>query len=57
MKSTKTKTIDAQDLGEQEEQVLLAAITACLDGEDEQRYQAVDEFSDEFLVQAPKLPR
>lgn len=41
---------------EQEEEELTVAIMVSLDGEDAPRGQAVDEFSDEFLMQEPKAP-
>jgi hypothetical protein len=40
-----------------EDEDLRALITVDLDGDDEPRFQAVDEFSDEFLMQAPRRPR
>jgi hypothetical protein len=39
-----------------EDEDLRALITVDLDGDDEPRFQAVDEFSDEFLMQAPPRP-
>ena len=40
-----------------EDEDLRALMTVDLDGEDEPRFQAVDEFSDEFLMQAPRRGR
>ncbi|MEO7494010.1 MAG: hypothetical protein ABIT83_26440 [Massilia sp.] len=42
---------------EQEEEELTTAIMVSLDGEDTPHAQAVDEFSDEFLMQEPKEPK
>ena len=40
-----------------EDQDLRALTTVNIDDEDMPRYQAVDEFSDEFLMQAPRSSR
>jgi hypothetical protein len=40
-----------------EDEDLRALITVDLDGDDAPRFQAVDEFSDEFLMQAPRRPK
>ena len=58
MKTPNTKMIvpDAQG-PDDEDHDLRALITVDLDGEDGPPFQAVDEFSDEFLMQAPRRPR
>jgi hypothetical protein len=57
MKTPNTKTIVLDTLGpDDEDQDLRALISVGLDEEDGPPFQAVDEFSDEFLMQAPKGP-
>ena len=55
MKTPNAKTIELDALGpDDEDQDLRALISVDLDEEDGPPGQAVDEFSDEFLMQAPK---
>jgi hypothetical protein len=55
MKTPNTKTIVLDMTGQDDEdQDLRALITVDLEDEDTPLYQAVDEFSDEFLMQAPR---
>ncbi|WP_426176160.1 hypothetical protein [Massilia sp. TWR1-2-2] len=59
MKTPNTKTIALDTLGpDDEDHELRALITVDLDEEDAPpRQRTVDEFSDEFLMQAPKGPK
>ena len=59
MKSRDHKKIQraAQTPPESDEQRLRNVLTVSLDDEDEPKYQAVDEFSDEFLLQVPSTRR
>jgi hypothetical protein len=55
MKTPNTKTIVLDALGpDDEDQDLRALISVDLDEEDGPPVQTVDEFSDEFLMQAPR---
>ena len=57
MKTPNTKTIVLDTLGpDDEDHDLRALISVGLDDEDGPPIQAVDEFSDEFLMQAPRRP-
>lgn len=57
MKTPNTKLI-AQDapLPDDEDLELRALMTVDLDDDDAPTFEAVDEFSDEFLMQAPRRP-
>jgi hypothetical protein len=59
MKTPNAKTIALDTLGpDDEDEDLRALITVDLDEDDEPPgQQTVDEFSDEFLMQAPKGPK
>jgi hypothetical protein len=58
MKSPNTKMIVPEDMGpDDEDQELRALISVDLDEADAVPFEAVDEFSDEFLMQVPKPPR
>ena len=55
MKTPNTKTIAPDLTGPDDEDHDLRALTSVdLEDEDTPRYQAVDEFSDEFLMQPPR---
>jgi hypothetical protein len=57
MKTPNIKTIVLDALGpDDEDQDLRALISVDLDEEDGPPVQTVDEFSDEFLMQAPRKP-
>lgn len=57
MKTPNEKTIVLDALGpDDEDQDLRALISVDLDDDDGPPVQAVDEFSDEFLMQAPRSP-
>ncbi|HEU4375121.1 MAG TPA: hypothetical protein VFS02_16620 [Telluria sp.] len=57
MKTPNTKTIVLDALGpDDEDQDLRALISVDLDDDEGPPVQAVDEFSDEFLMQAPRAP-
>ena len=58
MKTPNTKTIVLDALGpDDEDQDLRALINVDLDDDEGPPVQAVDEFSDEFLMQAPREPK
>jgi hypothetical protein len=57
MKTPNTKTMVLDALGpDDEDQDLRALISVDLDDDEGPPVQAVDEFSDEFLMQAPREP-
>ena len=57
MKTPNTKSIVQEaHLPDDEDLELRALMTVDLDEDDAPTFQAVDEFSDEFLMQAPRRP-
>jgi hypothetical protein len=58
MKTPNTNTVVFDLTGPDDEDQALRALTSVnIDDEEMPRYQAVDEFSDEFLMQAPRSSR